>query len=483
MLQVDLHTRVQIFLTVLMIAGSAVSSAQVPPAPPLPGAFLPQGTPDKIFGELFVDPLLKKQFQMAPPDSPALLAAELKAGELDIPNKIKGIRYLATFHCAKFPEARDKLIEVLLTDQWEPVRLEAARGLRDMFLNCDCDEPYCEDEQCEIHDDMHLKLKQTHEDLQSKVKHVHAVLDAKVKALLVGNLCEVVDPHWIHPLFHHKLHIDRLRGAPDPDSPCQCSCCCDAETLNKLAKVAYESKDDGCCFEPSRRVREMAVEAIDACGIPCHYKPYVEGDEFGPPAYDSDEPVKKKKIIIEDGERVPGTDPEDGEQVPDSSRRILHLPRSANYTPVPNTHLRKVCLVSLKQGQQARPSGKFARAYRGRTYQFASEAAMKEFERSPEEYAVAFGGCDPVHFVSTREVIEGRYLMRHKGRFYMFASKQNLALFRAEPQRYMLRQHGDTGQTTAVNQVGNATFHDETNEQREVPTTGEAGVRELNPNL
>jgi YHS domain-containing protein len=442
MSQTDLRSnkiRLLTSLLALAVAGPNVVVQQEANAAPPWGATLPQGTPDPFLGDLFVDPLLKKPFRMAPEDTPSGLAAKLKAGELDIPNKIKGIRYLATFHCATFPEAREMLVEVLLNDPWEPVRLEAATALRDMFQNCGCNEQSGDDEQCKLVDDMHSKVKTAHADLDTKAKHVHATMDAKFKALLKGDVCAVIDPHWIHPLFQHKVHVDRLRGAPDADTCCQCKCCCNAETLNKLAKVAYETKDDGCCFEPSRRVREMAVAAIAACGIPCHYKPYAEGDEHGPPAYDTDEPDKD----VDRDEVLPDVVPAPGEQLPDSSNRMLNLPRSANYTPVPNARLKKVCLVSLKQGQKTAPTGKFARAYRGRTYQFASEAAMKEFERNPEEYAVAFGGCDPVHFVETREVVEGRFLMTHNGRFYMFATRQNLELFKAGPERYTMKQNGD----------------------------------------
>ena len=366
MSQTDLRTHKRKLLAglfALAVAVPNVVAQQEANAAPPWGQSLPEGTPNPILGDLFVNPLLKKPFRMAPEDTPSGLAAKLKAGELDIPNKIKGIRYLATFHCATFPEAREMLVEVLLNDPWEPVRLEAATGLRDMFQNCGCNEQSGDDGECKLVDDMHAKVKTAHADLDSKAKHVHATMDAKVKALLKGDVCAVLDPHWIHPLFQHKLHMDRLRGAPDADSSCQCKCCCNAETLNKLAKVAYESKDDGCCFEPSRRVREMAVEAIAACGVPCHYKPYVEGDEYGPPAYDPEpEPI--------DGEELPPVAPGEGEQLPDVGSRTLSLPRSANYSPVPNNRLKKVCLVSLKQGEKVTPTGKFSRAYRGRTYQF-----------------------------------------------------------------------------------------------------------------
>ena len=45
-----------------------------------------------------------------------------------------------------------------------------------------------------------------------------------------------------------------------------CIGCCNEKVLKALAKTAYEMDDHGCCFEPSKRVREAALEAIHACG-------------------------------------------------------------------------------------------------------------------------------------------------------------------------------------------------------------------------
>ena len=76
-----------------------------------------------------VDKLLRSPFRDAPEEDPKGLASKLRARELDIPNRIEAIRYLKTFHCTKFPEARDMLVDVMLNDRWEPVRFEAARAL------------------------------------------------------------------------------------------------------------------------------------------------------------------------------------------------------------------------------------------------------------------------------------------------------------------------------------------------------------------
>ena len=222
----------------------------------------------------------------------------------------------------------------------------------------------------------------------------------------------------------------RRRGAPDPDAASHCACCCDTETLNQLAKVAYEMNPDGCPLEPSRRVREMAVEAIEACGIECNYAPYYQEEEIAPPATD-----EVGDGVDEDGggELVP---PAQQELVPiPSDRTGLILPSVTRIEPI--SALSTVCLVSLKQGQRLEPNPLYSATYRGRLYYFANKQAVSEFNDSPEEYAVAFGGCDPVHYVKTYEAVEGRYLVLHEDRFYMFATKDNYEQFKQNLNRFV----------------------------------------------
>ncbi|MEQ9406580.1 MAG: YHS domain-containing protein [Fuerstiella sp.] len=221
-----------------------------------------------------------------------------------------------------------------------------------------------------------------------------------------------------------------LYGHPDPGGPKHCSCCCDEKVMNALAKIAYEIKPDGCCFEPSRRVRQAAVEAIRASGVPCCYQPYKLGDEMGPPAFETDGSGQNNG-----GEVVPPPEIE-LTPAPTTDTGRLAVPMVLKQAPAPIGRLEKVCLVSLKQGRNAVPDQQFASEYRGRIYHFASEAALAEFERAPQDYAVAFGGCDPVHFVETRQVVEGRFLVLHNGRFYMFATQKNFENFKADIARY-----------------------------------------------
>ncbi len=67
-------------------------------------------------------------------------------------------------------------------------------------------------------------------------------------------------------------------------------CCCNEKLLKKLAVVAYERDEYGCYTEPSKRVRDAAIEALKACcpnGEPPCIGPEPErsaGDTETPPA-------------------------------------------------------------------------------------------------------------------------------------------------------------------------------------------------------
>ncbi|MCA9057069.1 MAG: YHS domain-containing protein, partial [Planctomycetaceae bacterium] len=135
----------------------------------------------------------------------------------------------------------------------------------------------------------------------------------------------------------------------------------------------------------------------------------------------------------ENQDRAPARQPE--QTTPDASTELEVLPRTTvEATPI--ARLTDICIVSLKEGRKAHTDKQFRAEYRGRVYYFSSAEALGKFERSPEEYAVAFGGCDPVTFVASQKITEGRYLVSHEGRFYMFSSQENYEKFKAAPGIY-----------------------------------------------
>ncbi len=363
------HTIIK-FLAVLFIAslaGGPECSAQDAGAPPW-GEWLRQFKRDR---------LLRKPFHMMPETEVKGLASKIRARELDVPNRKKGIRYLKELDCTQFPEAKEMLLSLLdpKAEKFEEVRFEAAMGLRDMLARHSC--------------------------------------NPNAKGAKGGK--------------------NGKNGGEDGQS-CHCRSCCDAKTLNTLAKTAYEMNEDGCCYEPSLRVREMAVEAIKSCGVPCNFKPYYGefDEEPGPPV--SEESNRSEEV-------VPGT-PNEGSPEPSPSDNPEGAPAplpAVTDVATPITRLENLCIVSFAHGRQVPPDLKISTVYRGRIYYFASEEAKEEFVSDPQQFAVAFGGCDPVHFVETKQPVEGRFLASHEGHFYMFSTRENHQAFKSNPSRYALK--------------------------------------------
>jgi YHS domain-containing protein len=353
----------------LLVSDTACVQAQDKGAPPW-GEFLSQFKRDK---------LLKKPYHMEPAEGdlagPKGLASKIRARELDVPNRIAAIRYLANLDCARFPEAKAMLLETLNPEKerWEEVRYEAALGLKKMLSRSNCSRangngPHSSD----------------------RSGSVFAKLSARQKA---------------------------------EQEMCHCTNCCDAETMQTLAKTAYEIKSNGCCYEPSLRVRKMAVEAISVCGIPCNFGPY-QVEEIAPAPAGEVKPVPEETPPPVNGpEQAPAPEASEATQ--------------ASAEPTSISRLEQLCVVNLAAGRAVLSNRQISAEHQGRLYFFASEDARKSFVAAPEKYAVAFGGCDPVEWVKSGRAEVGRYLVQHSGRRFMFASRENVEAFRSSPERFM----------------------------------------------
>lgn len=401
------------------------TNAQDEGAPPW-GIFL------RKFGR---DRLLKPPFAEAPEETPKGLAAKIRARELDIPNRIKAVRYLGELDCRVFPEARDMLILAMQEDKWEEVRFEAAKALRDMIERNACGNGEGANGECrQCQNGASGGSCQESCDMSTWDKCVATCKQFTSKATKKSK----------------KSNGKKARGSSDGE-PCHCKTCCDEDTLNALAKTAYEMDEQGCPFEPSLRVREMAVEAISVCGIPCHYKPYyaVEGESVPPVEPEPVDPEKIKETPDVDAEvEVEGEDKKEAPapevEVEVKEAKLPPLPKvtatqepvKTQVMPTPIAQLDKICIVSWRNGETVKPSVEFESAYKGRLYHFANADAKALFDASPESYAVAYGGCDPVHYLKTREPIVGRFLADCNGKFYLFATQENLEAFNANPELY-----------------------------------------------
>lgn len=374
------------------------------------------------------DELLRPPFAEKPVDSVKGLAASIRAEELDVCNRVKAAEYLGTVDCKAYPEAQEMLIDTMHNDKYELVRLAAAKALGNMLKRVP--------QQCRI---LAVNPDADLEGCPMKKRGYQAPWEKSDKRFLSG--------------------YD------------QCPGCCNEDVLNALAKTAYEVNDDGCCFEPSPRVRQMAAWALSQCGICCREQawPFVEPTPTDPP---EEPPVKKQQGEVDptksgevdptksgeqdaDTEAGEGTDaaflvppslteldkkarekadflvppPVDGvevvsAEVPAVEENVANLPALAA--------LRDYCIVGLHRNEFKKVDEAFYSVFEGRLYYFASKAAKETFDTAPQKYAVALSGMDPVEYTRTGDHVEGKYLRRCNGRFFLFSTKENWTAFTAK---------------------------------------------------
>jgi len=408
---------------------------------------------------------------MDPEEGVKGLASKIRARELDVPNRIRAIRYLGTADCRVFPEAKEMLLKQLdpEVEKWEEVRFEAAQALKVMLARNSCCNGASDGsggacQQCQQGQPCQsCQQGQACQQCQS-CQGVAACCDGACDSctdtgcdsgcdsgsMSFWQKCTKVAGKAGKSAKKGARAVAQRAGlgAEENDTrPCHCKTCCDAETMNTLARTAYELKPDGCCYEPSRRVREMVVEVLSVCGVPCNYAPYyATGNEQGP------SPVEVQgQGNTGGGEDIPPVLNEDTPTggVGAGSTQVI-IPGQQDLTAVaPISRLVDLCIVSLKQGEKKNTDRQISSVYRGRLYYFSSLDAKQEFDASPESYAVAFGGCDPVHFVETRQAVEGRFLTQHEGRFYMFATRENADAFNANPGKFT-GQKAESSKLTAA---------------------------------
>lgn len=96
-----------------------------------------------------------------------------------------------------------------------------------------------------------------------------------------------------------------------------------------------------------------------------------------------------------------------------------------------------VALVDRRIWQKG--DAKFVAVLGGRTYQFASEAALKAFVANADRYTPALDGNDPVLAVDQGLTVPGRreHGAFYNGRIYLFSTEQTFQQFDAAPERYL----------------------------------------------
>ncbi len=108
-------------------------------------------------------------------------------------------------------------------------------------------------------------------------------------------------------------------------SNCGKTCCCNETILKRLAQMAYERDDTGCHLEPSERVREAAIKALQTCCPDSSPVIEVSPEPVPAPIRDRREGVIEQPVPAVEGEGV----------LPDASRDDTALRMRHNAAVLP----------------------------------------------------------------------------------------------------------------------------------------------------
>ena len=106
------------------------------------------------------------------------------------------------------------------------------------------------------------------------------------------------------------------------------------------------------------------------------------------------------------------------------------------------THLLGYCPVYLRSGKFERGQREFSHVYEGRTYTFASQAALNEFISNPAPYAPVHQGADVIELRQTGRQVVGflSFSCDYDGRYYLFRTAANQEEFLANPAAYAVSE-------------------------------------------
>jgi hypothetical protein len=237
------------------VAGLAIALVQGMLGAP-PAQAQTTGTPTTVWSFLGVPNPFGTNAAAQQSSNPAIqAAAKAKAAKHEICKKKAAIQYLAGLGCTpEHPEVMPALMAAM-DDPDEQVRYEAVKAVlqtaevcqspeqkkatrkaKGMSETCKDWKKACEKQFCDAVDRLCGKAPPK--------EHKHKL--KKALKSMVGDECE--DP-------------------AKEDCPCadRRGSCCSQEMRDKLMKLAYGRDDMGCFLEPSKRVRDLAEQALNAC--------------------------------------------------------------------------------------------------------------------------------------------------------------------------------------------------------------------------
>ena len=225
---------------------------------PLPAQAQTAGTPMTVWSFLGVPNPFGTNAAAQKSDNPAIqAAAKAKAAKHEICKKKAAIKFLAGLGCTpEHPEVMPALMAAM-DDPDEQVRYEAVKAVLQTAGVCQSRDQKKETRKtkglCESCADAKKAIEKQFCDALDRLcgkappkEHKHKHKLKKAMKSMLGGECE--DP-------------------AKEDCPCadRRGSCCSPDMREKLMKLAYGRDDMGCFLEPSKRVRDLAEQALNAC--------------------------------------------------------------------------------------------------------------------------------------------------------------------------------------------------------------------------
>ena len=237
------------------VAGLAIALVQAMLFP-LPSQAQTTGTPMTVWSFLGVPNPFGTNAAAQQSENPAIqAAAKAKAAKHEICKKKAAIKFLAGLGCTpEHPEVMPALMAAM-DDPDEQVRYEAVKAVLQTAAVCQSRD----------------QKKET-----CKTKGMGESC-ADAKKAIEKQFCDALDrlcgkaPPKEHKHKLKKAMKSMLGGECEDPAKEDCPCadrrgsCCSPEMRDKLMKLAYGRDDMGCFLEPSKRVRDLAEQALNAC--------------------------------------------------------------------------------------------------------------------------------------------------------------------------------------------------------------------------
>ena len=429
---------------------AGVASAQAPAtAPPFTPAPINGTLVDFITGlpvshtmQVMAKPkLMRPGFAGEPVDTAKGLASKIKAKEVDVPKRVKAAKYLGKVDCQAFPDSQKQLLDLVVNDEFEEVRLAAAKAFKEQFSKGCNPNPSKKKQRrydtcrgcCNNTEILNKLAERAYEcdDTGCAKEPSPRVREAIAEAL---NCCCCWQYHTggspeqqfeLSPPPDAAPAVEAPKDAPakeaPPSAPPEASAAALAKPSSELAsKIVAQAK-------------KLEVEEVEEADVSKAIEKEVGAEEEL-----EESKVSEEKESATTAEHVTELTKAADAQV----RRVTmvkSLPEKVVAEPEGETSrvecLRGHCPVAMVERRLEKASAEFTTNYKGCLYEFSSAEALEKFQSDPERYAPVFNGHCIMTFAKTNEKVAGKFCTEYDGRQYWFASKELRDEFKADADR------------------------------------------------